>query len=60
MYFITRQNEVIPKTKRYIFGFDQFTKQLKIEGKFNLIDIDKSKQKDMVIDKVGLTNDILV
>ena len=54
------RKEVIPKTKRSLFGIEQFIKQLKKEGKLNCIVLDKSTQKDMVTDEVGVPNDVLV
>ena len=51
--------EIIPKTKRSIFGIEQFIKQIQKGGKLNGISNDKSIQKDMVNDKVGVPNDVL-
>ena len=58
--FFNKGKEVIPKTKRYFFGIEQFIKQLKKEGKLNCIVLDKSTQKDMVTGEVGVPNDVLV
>ena len=58
--FFNKGKEVIPKTKRYFFGIEQFIKQLKKEGKLNFIVLDKSTHKDMVTDEVGVPNDVLV
>ena len=51
--------EIIPKTKRSVFGIEKFIKQLQKEGKLNGIVHDKIIQKDMVTDEVGLQNDVL-
>ena len=51
--------EVIPKTKRSLFGIRLFNKQLQKGGKLNVIVFDKSTQKGMVTDKVGVPNDVL-
>ena len=60
LIFFNKGREVIPKTKRYFFGIEQFIKQLKKEGKLNFIVLDKSTHKDMVTDEVGVPNDVLV
>ena len=52
--------DAIPKTKRSLFGIKPFIKQLKKEGKFICIFVDKSNQKDIANDEVGLTNGVLV
>ena len=51
--------EMIPKTKRSLFGNEKFIKQLQKGGKLNGIDLKKNTQKDMVTDEVGVPNDIL-
>ena len=60
VYFSTRQKEVIPKTKRSLFGIEKFTKQLKEEGKMNCIVLNRSTQKDMDTDEVGVPNEVIL
>ena len=51
--------ETIPKTKHYLLGIEKFIKQLQRGGKLNGIFRNKSTQKEMVTDEVGVTNDVL-
>ena len=51
--------EVIPKTKRSIFGIEQLIKQLQKGVKFNDIVLKKINLKDMVTDKFGVPNDLI-
>ena len=60
VHFLPRLKEVTPKTKRSLFGIGKFIKQLKKEGKLDCIVIDKITPKDIVTDKVGVPNDVLV
>ena len=49
--------EIISETKRSLFSIDKFIKQIQKEVKCNFIVIDKTTQKDMVTDKVGVPNE---
>ena len=46
--------------KRYLFGLEQFIKQIKREGKLNCIVLDKFNQKYMVTNEVGVPHDVLL
>ena len=46
--------------KPSLLGIDQYIKQLKQEGTFNCIVLNKITQKYMVTDRVGVPNDIPV
>ena len=51
--------EIIPKPKHSLFGIEQFIKQGQKGGKLNVIILNKITQKYMVIDEVGVPNDVL-
>ena len=51
--------DIIPKTKRSIFGIKKFIKQLQKGGKLNGIVLNKSTQKNMLTDKIGVPNDVI-
>ena len=59
LLFLDALEEIIPKTKRSLFGIEKFIKQLHKGGKLNGIVLDKITQKDIVTDEFGVPNDVL-
>ena len=59
LLFLGALEEIIPETKHSLFGIEQFIEQIPKGGKFNGIVLDKTTQKYMVTDEVGLPNDVL-
>ena len=51
--------DIIPKTKRSLFGINKFIKQIQKGGKLNGIVLDEITQKDMVTGEIGVPNDVI-